>query len=419
MIRYSLCSKKVVLSRPHWLPGLLLLLLFGLAGCATGGGIAGGGNWQVGSLQNQNLQVLAVDPNHLRTIYAGDARNGVFVSSDSGQTWKQSNAGLPVPLAINALSFDTPGKKLYAATSAGLFVSSDFARSWSQVAHVPSDAYTALTFNVNSSRVIYTATAHSGLLESTDDGSTWQTISKGLPVGTITSILYNPNQNQLWVAFADTLYRSADNGASWHMMSNGLPADAGINVLELGIINSTSNISTLFAGTNHGFFLSTDSGQHWAQSQFSLARLRISAVLLDATQPNIVYISTNIGVLSSRDSGQNWDQVGTGLPRNQPLVGLAQGGDNYSQLFVASHGIYLFPGSGGATSGASNIFPIILILLFFGLLYYFFVIRRRRLVGRLAARLRGMTEQDEPLDGNRQNGRTSSPGGVPGEKKEQ
>jgi photosystem II stability/assembly factor-like uncharacterized protein len=388
---------------------LLAVLLFSLASCATSGGVFGGGEWQAGSLQNQNLQVLAVDPNHLQDIYAGDARNGIFVSTDTGQTWKPSNTGLPVPLAIHALSFDTPGKKLYAATSAGLFVSSNFARSWNRVAGVPVDDYTALTFNINSSRVIYAAAAHAGLFESADDGASWKNISHGLPAGLITSILYNPDQNQLWVAFANALYRSDNDGASWRVMDNGLPPDVGINALCLGIVSSTSNIITLFAGTNHGFFLSTDSGLHWAQSQSSLVKLHISAVLLDATQPNIVYISTNIGVLSSNDNGQNWDQVGTGLPRNQPLAGLAQGGVNNSQLFVASHGIYLIPGYGGAAACPANVFPIILILLFFGLLYYFFVIRRRNLVGRFAARLREMNEPDE---GSSQNGRIPAPGNI-------
>src|SRR5579885_2704059 len=195
------------------LPGLLLLaLLCGFTACASSSDLFGGGRWQTGALQNEHLQVLAVDPNHLQDIYAGDARDGVFVSTDTGQTWRGGSTGLPLPLAINALAFDTPGKKLFAATSSGLFVSADFAGHWSQVEQVPAGAWTALAFDVNTPQVVYAANAGAGLFKSTDDGVHWMHMGTGLPVGAITSLLYDPNLKQLCAAFADALYRSDDGG---------------------------------------------------------------------------------------------------------------------------------------------------------------------------------------------------------------
>lgn len=369
------CAHRMLCRQPGPLFALLVLLLFVLAGCAPSSGIFAGGSWQAGGLQNLHLQALAVDPNHLRNIYAGDAQNGVFVSTDAGVTWKQKNAGLPLPLAVRALSFDLSGKKLYAATSAGLFQSSDSAATWSAVANVPSDAYTALTFDVNSPRAVYAGTAHSGVFKSSDEGVNWTRISAGLPAGVIASLLYDPNLKQLWVAFADALYRSDDDGANWHAMSNGIPANAGINVLALGAITG-DNVSLVFAGTEHGFFRTSDAGEHWAPSQFSLANLHIYAVLLDANSPGIVYASTNIGVLRSRDSGQNWDQLGSGLPDRQAIGSLAQGNDSNSRLFATARGIYFFPGNGGIFN-PSQLIPIVFILLCFYLLYRFFIARRR------------------------------------------
>lgn len=411
MLKSPALPKKAMVTRGPWLSGpfllLLVMLLFGLAGCASNSGILGGGSWQAGGLQNQNLQVLVANPGHPQEIYAGDARDGVFVSADAGKTWKPSNTGLSLPLSINALSFDISGKKLYAATSAGLFVSSDSAHSWSQVTHVPSDTYTALTFDPNSPRVVYAATAHSGVLLSSDDGENWTKIANGLPAGAITSLLYDPNQKQLWAAFADAVYRSADNGATWQAMSNGLPANVGINTLALGAIGS-DNSSLIFAGTNHGFFLSHDAGQHWAQSQLSLVDLQIRSVLLDATQPNLVYASTTIGVLRSNDNGQSWNQVASGLPGKQIFNGLAQGGANNSQLFLASRGVYFYPGNGGSFD-ASRLLPIILILAFFFLLYYFFAWRRRRTLVYPPRR----DEPETSVSGNMLNGHTPVSGRVP------
>lgn len=376
----------------------LATLAFLLSACAPSSGIFAGGSWQASALQNQHLQVLAVDPNHLRNIYAGDAQNGVFISTDAGMTWKPSNTGLPLPLNIHALSFDIPGKQLYAATSTGLFVSSDSAAHWHAVEGVPSDRYTTLTFDINSPHTVYAGTEHSGVLKSTDDGISWTHVSTGLPSGALTSLLYDPSQKQLWAAFTDALYRSDDGGASWHAMSNGIPPNAGINALALGAV-TVSNTGLIFAGTQHGFFRTSDAGQHWSQSQFSLANLHIYAILLDANSPNTVYISTNIGVLRSRDSGQNWDQLGSGLPEGQSIGGLVQGSDSNARLFAAARGVYFYPGSGGIFNPAQLV-PTILVLLFFYLLYRFFVAGRRRSALRPADGLAPHEQPGEPTSEN-------------------
>ena len=355
---------------------LLALLLFVLTSCASNTGVFAGGSWQASGLQNQHLQVLAVDPNHLQHIYAGDAQAGVFASTNAGVTWLPSSVGLPMPVDINALAFDTSGKKLYAATSVGLFVSSNSASFWSRVANVPTDNYSALSFDVNTPQVVYLASAHSGVLTSHDDGVHWTKSSSSLSAGALTSVVYDANQKDLWAASANAIYRSSDNGVTWRTMNVGLPANVGINVLALGAVISGSS-DMIFAGTDHGFFLSSDAGQHWAQSQFSLANIKVSTVLLDANQPSVVYVSTDIGVLRSNDGGQNWSPVASGLPNNQSFAGLAQGDANYAQLFLASRGIYRYPGSGGVFD-PSRIIPVLLVLLFFLLLYYFFARNRRR-----------------------------------------
>lgn len=350
----------------------LLLLSFALSAC-TG---LFGGSWQAGALQNQHIQVLTVDPKNPQAIYAGDARNGVFTSTDGGTTWKQSSTGLPLPVMVYALSFAGTSKELYAATSAGLFVSSSSAQSWTTVAHAPVDAITALTFAASSPQVIYVGTAHMGVFESKDGGGHWTNISHALPTaGTVTSLLYDSHRQQLWAAFADALYQSPDAGTSWQLMNHDLPADVGINTLALEAV--TSQQVLIFAGTNHGFFLSMNDGQTWAQSQFSLANLHITSILLDANQPTVIYISTNIGVLTSQNTGETWMLLASGLAGKQEFAGLAQGDTNYSQIFVASHGIYLYPGNSGNIFDPSRIIPIALILFFFFLLYRVLTRKRR------------------------------------------
>src|SRR5215471_17983232 len=112
----------------RWL--LLLPLVLVLAACAPGSGIFSQGAWQSGGLQGQHIRTLTVDPNNPQHIYAGDTRNGVFVSTDAGIHWSRRNTGLSLPTTIHALSFDGTGTKLYAATDAGVFMSKGSAQHW-------------------------------------------------------------------------------------------------------------------------------------------------------------------------------------------------------------------------------------------------------------------------------------------------
>src|SRR5689334_18567437 len=70
---------------------MTLLLLVILTSCSTTTGIFGGGKWQSGGLQHQHLLSLVVDPNNPNSIYAGDAQDGIFVSTNAGLNWSQRN----------------------------------------------------------------------------------------------------------------------------------------------------------------------------------------------------------------------------------------------------------------------------------------------------------------------------------------
>src|SRR5438105_2633310 len=134
-------------ARSTYLLGIALgLLLVCLSACDAG--ILAGGNWQSGGLQNKHIRVLAVDSNNPQNIYAGNDQGAIFVSTDGGQHWLARN---PVALTqINALTFDTSGKKLYAATVNGIFTSTDAGQQWNAVgtpsSGLLSDSSTTLTF---------------------------------------------------------------------------------------------------------------------------------------------------------------------------------------------------------------------------------------------------------------------------------
>jgi len=376
---------------------IFFFLVICLTSCASSAGIFAGGKWQAGGLQNQQLRSLAVDPNNPQVIYAGDTQDGVFASTNAGMNWRQQSTGLTLPITIFALAFDDPGKKLYAATNTGIFVSADSATHWIHLSGLPADNYTSVAFDLNAPHVIYVASEHHGVFVSTNDGSTWISSNKGLPSGIIIhSLAFDSVEHQLWATTSLGIYRSDNGGVLWQVLNNGLPSNIIVNTI-LPAASSGGNKGLVFAGTNHGFFLSHNNGVHWSQSQVSLTGTSVNAILIDYHIVTTVYAGTGIGVLRSDDNGQNWGAIASGLPRNQAVKALVIGANGNNQLYAAMNGIYLYPGNSSAFN-PSQIFPLLLILAFFFALYQFSTRGRRRSQPMLKPTRTVESEQPKPLD---------------------
>lgn len=365
---------------------VLSLFLVAFSACAPNTGVLGGGTWQAVGLQHEHIRSLEVDPGNPQLLYAGDEQNGVFTSTDGGSHWTQSSVGLPSPVFVHALSFDGSGKKLYAATDHGLYVSTDKAHHWSIAGKIgsasgdlPAGTYTSVAFDNSAPHTIYTGTMQHGVFVSTDDGASWTSARNDLPTDiAINGLTFDSNTHQLWAATTGGIYRSDDRGATWRAFNTGLPASLDISNIETADSDGGAS-GLIYAGTNRGFFLSHDSGAHWATSQESLQGINITAILIDfrSTNATTVYIGTNVGAFRSDDSGDHWGGIGAGLPRGQPVYALLIGGSGNSQLYASTNALYMFPGTSGGLS-FTRLVPLLLIVALFFLLYSLMSRSRRR-----------------------------------------
>jgi photosystem II stability/assembly factor-like uncharacterized protein len=96
----------------------------------------GGEQWNQVSLSLPSAEItsLAIDPSAPERIYAATDPSGVFKSIDSGETWIAARNGLPDPVYVHSLAIDpsTPAR-IYAATDQGVFMSADYAASWTPI----------------------------------------------------------------------------------------------------------------------------------------------------------------------------------------------------------------------------------------------------------------------------------------------
>src|SRR5262249_53339821 len=93
-----------------------------------------------------------------------------------------------------------------------------------------------------------------------------------------------------------------DGATSWKEMNRGL-----IDKVVRSLLIDPANPSTIYAGTWHGVYKSTDAGEHWAANPEGLYDVDVVALALDPANPRILYAATNPrGVFRSTDAGWTW-----------------------------------------------------------------------------------------------------------------
>ncbi|MBK6363114.1 MAG: hypothetical protein IPF52_06285 [Saprospiraceae bacterium] len=124
--------------------------------------------------------------------------------------------------------------------------------------------------------ILYAGTTDGMLWRSIDFGVNWETITNGLPMRYITSVVASPDiENDVFVSFSG--YRDNDN---------------------------TPYI-----------FYSGDKGQSWSRIQGNLPEIAINNILvLPGHQGRVLFVATDAGVFYSKDKGKVWQALGNNMP---------------------------------------------------------------------------------------------------------
>jgi LPXTG-motif cell wall-anchored protein len=265
------------------------------------------------------MNAVAISPNYSvdQMMFAGNTYDGIYRTTDGGQTWPNSNSGLTVPYIWSmALSpVYSSDKTIFAATEGGLWQTGDGGQNWSLRQLLPNTFGSRFTAVAASPNYSVDRTAFSGseqtIYKSTDGGQTWnQVYGKGSY-----AIAISPNYASDHTVIVSPGI-STDGGQTWTSLNDGLSSPWGelssVDVFR-AIAFSPSYMAdrTVFAGVFWGgVSKSTDGGFTWAQS--GLAGKSITSV---AVSNNYVSDRTLFagdwygGIYKSIDGGQNWSQV--------------------------------------------------------------------------------------------------------------
>jgi Secretion system C-terminal sorting domain len=294
-----------------------------------------GDTWTAINLNLPNLSIknLVVASDN---IFAGTS-TGVFVSKVWiwSVNWVNANTGLS-NTNINGLS--ASGDKVYAATNKGVFVSPNTNGAWSAANTGYADTTNAvLVFN----NKLFAGTQRDGLYKSNSISAvSWAAFNTGFN-NLETFTLYN--SNQLVIAATNKgLFVSRDLAANYTRANKGLTDS--LNVTSLSFAGTK-----LFAGTrNGGMFVSADTGKTWTSANNGLTNNNILKII--TVGANIIAAAGNGTIFISPAAAINWQQA-AGAPTNTLPTALATDG---TRVFLGTSGKGVYASTGGTSWTAIN-----------------------------------------------------------------
>ncbi len=230
----------------------------------------------------------------------------VFRSNDNGISWIAVDSGLPEDKP-DIVALASVGTNLFAGTNGeGVFLSTNYGQSWTGVNNglVTFDltGVNVSALGVNST-TLFAGTYSEGIFRSTDSGANWVHADSGLRANTINA--FGVIGQYLFVATnSNGIFRSDDNGNFWTPVNQGLSSTADVQTL---LIDS----NRIFAGTSGGVFVSTDSGESWNPDNVGIIASEVTSII--TTGSNLYATTNGTGIFVSSDDGTSWTALNNGL----------------------------------------------------------------------------------------------------------
>ncbi len=345
-----------------------------------------GKTWLLTTRRDLEINYIAVHPDEPDKVYIATNNYGLMVSTDGGRNFEVQNGNLTSRFTYNIVSDAGRPNRFYAttnntATGGGfVFVSDDSGTTWkSSVKNLSVEQTTPASIlqDEQNQNTIYLGT-NQGIYRSLDRGGSWSQIKSGVvapkkpvvkkgkstgkkttPIAAVKPVApsikrvlaidtkvrvntlgyANDGKNGIFAATDKGLYRSQNVSAGWDKFSFG----AGIDERVFAVASSIQMPNRIFAGTTFsGVIISQDNGLTWKQVAGIPTITPISAIEIDPNNADIIYVGTTQTLFVSRDGGQTWNRRGGNLPVGN-FRSIAINPNNSDEVFVASS----LEGSGG------------------------------------------------------------------------
>jgi photosystem II stability/assembly factor-like uncharacterized protein len=251
----------------------------------------------------------------LSGLVVAAAHNGLlYVSRNGGAYW--TNVPFPGQFAgvLHALEVDPRfGETWYAGMesdnqwTSGIYKTSNAGRTWEQLPQTKGLGVWSIAIAPGHPDVIAAGTS-SGIWLSKTAGAEWSHISpEGDPeLRPVVSLAFHPSDtNTLYAGTTHLPWRTTDGGKTWHSVHEGMIDDSDVFSIQVDPLKP----SRVFASACSGVYGSITGAEHWAKLTLPGGAFRTYLVAIDPKNDQVVFAGTTQGLMRSADGGRNWREV--------------------------------------------------------------------------------------------------------------
>lgn len=292
-----------------------------------------------------SIGAIGVAPSNPNTVYVGSGEadmrsqisygNGMYKSTDAGKTWRhigltgtrQIGRVLVDPKDDNRAFVAALGHAYGANSDRGVYRTRDGGATWEKVLFKNDNVGAIdLAFDPQDSRIVYATLWNTrrppwsiyspsygpggGIFKSSDGGTNWEPLTKGLPVeqlGRIGLAVASTNRNRVYTivdAKAGGLYRSDDAGATWEQVS-GDKRLWGRGWYFCKVVVDPKNADTVYV-SNTSLYRSTDAGKSWTAIKGAPGGDDYHQLWIYPDDPSRMILASDQGAVVSQDGAATW-----------------------------------------------------------------------------------------------------------------
>lgn len=319
---------------------------------------------------NPNTMLVATGDKNFGSMWSinngssnGDTKSvGILKSTNGGKTWTTTSLSFTLDGTASTCRIvyhPTDTNILWAATSAGIYISKDAGKTWS---NKKSGNFRDLEVKANNPNVLYAALSSSAsasqIYRSLDGGNTWNSV---FSPSSARRIELDPTKNGLWAVVANSssglqgIYISRDSGSTFTQVVDGsvsgknylannysATGTSGQGWYDLCIsVNPKDSKEVYVGGVNT--WKSTDEGKTWKMVCYWTSYMNPGVPIVHADKhfsafhpKNNFFFSTHDGGIHySKDAGKTWTDITHGMNISQAYrIGISK---TNTKLFMAGY----------------------------------------------------------------------------------
>ena len=331
-------------------------------GAATGGvwkTTDNGSNWEFMFEDIDLISVgdIAIDPNNENTIYVGTGEansssysflgNGVYKSTNGGETWEHSGLELSAYIGRIIVDYDDPNRIFVAACGnlftpseeRGVYRSLDGGGSWERMLFIndtvaaidlvqhptnPDILYAGMWERTRGLEYRHSYGQGTGIWKTTDGGDTWAEMTNGLPSGDAgrPGIAIAKSNPEVLYAYYDmpsqqvNVYKTQNGGDSWTQTNDG--SLSGMNSSfgwYFGQIRVHPDNENKLWVMGVQMYTSSNGGSSWTEGAGGDVHVDNHAMYIDEVN-NRILLGNDGGLYYSLNEGGTWTKINN-LPFTQ------------------------------------------------------------------------------------------------------